>query len=87
MSASFRRKKHRSDLQGEAGEADSAEKQREQDDLEAERDFWSISRSFIHRHHVQERQKQHVTQESSFTIPLKFFDVVRLTSTTSVAVN
>ena len=35
---------------------DSAEQTQEQDDLEAKHDFWSISASFIFRHHVQERQ-------------------------------
>ena len=47
---------HRSDLQGETDEPDSAEPQQEQDDLEAKHDVWSISGSFIYRHHVPERQ-------------------------------
>ena len=47
---------HHSDLQEETDEADSAEQQREQDKLEAKHNFWSISGSFICRHHVQERQ-------------------------------
>ena len=46
---------HRSDLQGERDEPVSAVQQREQDELEAKKDFRSISRSFLYRHHVQER--------------------------------
>ena len=48
---------HRSDLQGETDESDSAEQQREQDELEAKRGVWEISGSFMHRHHVQEKTK------------------------------
>ena len=43
---------HRNDLQGETAEPDSAEPQQEQDDLEAKHDVWSISGSFIYRHHI-----------------------------------
>ena len=48
---------HRSDLQGETDETDSAEQPPEQGELEAKRDFWIISGSFIYRHHVQKRRK------------------------------
>ena len=33
---------HRIDLHGETDDLDSAEQRREQDDLEAQRDFWSL---------------------------------------------
>ena len=59
------KKEHRSDLQGETDKPDSAEQQREQDELEAKYDFWSISGSFISRTHVLERQKMHVSQDIS----------------------
>ena len=48
---------HRSDLQGETDEPDSAEQQRKQYELEAKPDFWSISGNFIYRHQVQGGQK------------------------------
>ena len=67
---------HRSDLQGETDEPDSG-KHQEQDDLEATHDFCSISGSFIYRHHVQERQKLDVPQESFFLFSPKCIDVVR----------
>ena len=50
--------------------------------MEAKRDFWSISGSFIYRHHVQERHRHYVLQESSFPITLKYIGVVRRTNTT-----
>ena len=40
-----RRRTHRSDLQGETDEPDSAKRQ-EQDDLEAKGDFWTLGASF-----------------------------------------
>ena len=70
---------HRSDPQGETDDPDSAYQQRGQDELEAKRDFWIISASFIHRHRVQERQKLNVPQESSFPIPLKYIETLRRT--------
>ena len=76
------REEHRSELQGEKDEPDSAEQQTEQDELETKHDFWSISRSFIYRHHLQERQTLCVPQESSFPVPLKYIDVVRQTHAT-----
>ena len=62
---------HRSDLQGEIDKPDSAEQQREQDELEAKYAFWSIFGSFISRTRVEERQKMHVPQDISLPIPLK----------------
>ena len=56
--------------------------QREQDELEAKHDFWSTSGRFIFRHHVEDRQKLYVPQDSSFLIPLKYVDVVRRTHNT-----
>ena len=47
---------HRSGLQEETDEPDSVEQTQEKYDLEAKHDFWSISVSFIHRHHGSERQ-------------------------------
>ena len=64
-------------IRQETDEPDSAEPRQEQHDLEAKREFWSISGSFTYRHHGQERQKQYVSRVSSFPIPLKFIDAVR----------
>ena len=44
----------RSVLQGETVSPDPAEQKEAQDDLEAGRDFWSVSVNFFHRHHVQQ---------------------------------
>ena len=38
---------------------------------EAQNDFWSISRNFIYRHHVEPRDKLYSPREESFSIPLK----------------
>ena len=73
---------HCSDLQGETDEPDAAVQQQERDELEAKRDFWSVSGSLTDRHDVQQRHKSCVPQESSFPIPLKYIDVVRRTHNT-----
>ena len=44
-------------------------------------DFWSMSGSFIYRHHVEPRVKLHSPREESFPIPLKYIDVTRTTHT------
>ena len=44
-------------------------------------DFWSISGSFIYRHHVEPRVKLYSPTEQSFPIPLKYIDVSRTTHT------
>ena len=44
-------------------------------------DFWSMSGSFIYRHHVEPRVKLYSPREESFTIPLKYIDVTRTTHT------
>ena len=44
-------------------------------------DFWSMSRNFIHRHHVEPRVKLYSPREESFPIPLKYIDVSRTTHT------
>ena len=44
-------------------------------------DFWSISRNFIYRHHVEPRVKLYSPREESFPIPLKYIDVSRITHT------
>ena len=48
---------------------------------EAINDFWSISGSFIYRHHVELRVKLYSPREESFPIPLKYIDVSRTTHT------
>ena len=42
---------------------------------EAINDFWSMSGSFIYRHHVEPRVKLYSPREESFSIPLKYIDV------------
>ena len=49
---------------------------------EAIHDFWSMSGSFIYRHHVEPRVKLYSPREESFPIPLKCIDVSRTTCTT-----
>ena len=62
-------KEHRSDLHhGATDEPHSAKQRQEQDVPQAWHDFWSISGSFTHCHHVQERQKFYVPQERSFPV-------------------
>ena len=48
---------------------------------EAFNDFWSMSGSFIYRHHVEPRVKLYSPREESFPIPLKYIDVTRTTQT------
>ena len=48
---------------------------------EARNDFWSMSRNFIYRHHVEPRVKLYSPSEESFPIPLKYIDVSRTTHT------
>ena len=40
-------------------------------------DFWSMSRNFKYRHHVEPRVKLYSPREESFPIPLKYIDVSR----------
>ena len=49
---------------------------------EARDDVWSISGDFKYRHHVEPRVKLYTLKEESFLIPLKKFDVTRITHTT-----
>ena len=42
---------------------------------EAMNDFWSMSGSFIYRHHVEARVELYSPTEESFPIPLKYIDV------------
>ena len=51
------------------------------DACEAIKDFWSMSRNFIYRHHVEPRVKLYSPREESFPIPLKHIDVSRTTRT------
>ena len=48
---------------------------------EAIHDFWSMSGSFIYRHHVEPRVTLYSPREESFPIPLKYIDVTRTTHT------
>ena len=48
---------------------------------EAINDFWSMSGSFIYRHHVEPRVKLYSPREESFPIPLEYIDVSRTTHT------
>ena len=48
---------------------------------EAINDSWSMSGSFINRHHVEPRVKLYSPREDSFPIPLKHIDVSRTTHT------
>ena len=48
---------------------------------EAMNDFWSMSGSFIYRHHVEPRVKLYSPREASFPIPLKYIDVSRTAHT------
>ena len=48
---------------------------------EAMNDFWSMSGSFIFRHHVEPGVKLYSPREESFPIPLKYIDVSRSTHT------
>ena len=48
---------------------------------EAINDFWSMSGSFIYRHHVEPRVKLYSPREESFPITLKYIDVSRTTHT------
>ena len=50
---------------------------------EAMNDFWSMSGSFIYRHHVAPRVKLYSPREESFPIQLKYIDVTRTTHTNS----
>ena len=51
------------------------------DASEALNDFWSMSGSFIYRHHVEPGVKLYSPREESFLIPLKYIDVSRTTHT------
>ena len=51
------------------------------DASEAMNDFWSMSGSFIYRHHVEPRVALYSPREESFPIPLKYIDVTRTTHT------
>ena len=48
---------------------------------EAIHDFWSMSGSFMYRHHVEPRVKLYSLREELFPIPLKYIDVTRTTHT------
>ena len=77
-------------IQGEShvdflGESEGSPPPSPQDSLpdagEARHDFWSMSGSFIYRHHVELGVKLYSPKEESFPIPLKYIDVARTTRT------
>ena len=45
-------------------------------------DFWSISEHLTYHHHDEPRVKLYTPRRESFPIPLKYFDVIRVTHTT-----
>ena len=48
---------------------------------EAMHDFWSMSGSFMYRHHVEPRVELYLLREESFPVSLKYIDVSRTTHT------
>ena len=52
-----------------------------QDDEEAKKDFLTITREFIYRHHVVPRVKLYMPQEETFPNPTKYIDITRTTFT------
>ena len=77
-------------IQGEStidflGESEGSPPPSPQDSLpdagEAVNDFWSMSGSFIYRHHFEPRVNLYSPREESFPIPLKYIDVTRTTHT------
>ena len=81
--------KEKGPIQGESnidflGESEGSPPQ-PQDSLpdagEAINDFWSMSGSFMYRHHVEPRVKLYSPREESFPIPLKYIYVSRTTHT------
>ena len=74
------RGEEREDLQGESD--GSPPQDSSPCDGEARNGFWSISGNYSYRHHVEPRVKLYVPREETFPIPLRFFDVVRSTTTT-----
>ena len=70
----IRREDFSGELQGEPGESQPTESK---DDAEARTDFWSIQGDFIYRHRNEPRVQLHVQKESTFAVPLNFFDVTR----------
>ena len=49
--------------------------------MKLQNDFWSMSGSFIYRHHVEPRVKLFSPREESFPIPLKNINATRTTHT------
>ena len=47
------------------------------DNLEARSDFWSIEGNYICRHHFEFGVQIRVPKEESFSIPLRYIDVIR----------
>ena len=70
------------DLRGELqGEPDGFQPTETKDDADARKDFWSIQRDFISRHHIEPRVQLSVPSEETFPIPLNYIDVTRPTYT------
>ena len=68
-------------VSGESGGSSPPVQDSLQDDGEARNDFWSISGNYIYRITLN-RIKRNVPREESFSIPLRYIDVTRATSTT-----
>ena len=66
------------ELQSESEEPQPTESK---DDAEVRKDFWSIQRDFIYRHHNEPRVQHYFLKEETFSIPLKNIDVTRSTHT------
>ena len=72
----------RENLSGESqGDKEEFQSEETKDDAEARKDFWSILGDFIYDHHIEPRVQSYVPQQESFTIPLKYIDVIRSTRT------
>ena len=72
----------RESFSGESqGEAEESQRTESRDDVDAQKDFWSIQGDFIYRHHIVPRGQLYVPKEETFPVPLKYIDVMRSTHT------
>ena len=63
------------------GDGEEFQPEETKDDAGIHKDFWSIQRDFIYRHHIEPRVQLYVPGEESFPVPLKYIDVNRSTHT------
>ena len=69
----------RESLSGESrDEREEFRPEERKDDAGIHREFWSIQRDFIYRHHIEPRVQFFVPREESIPIPLKNTDVTRV---------